>query len=214
VSEAESDYLEATMNLTYDTLRDEIHYACVRVDVMLGASTVDDKVVLARYAAAFPGNFTNWMGAALVSARSDVARDTLAEKLGYEFHEDHYSMLVAFAAASGASPVCRDRTHVEPYTREIRGTFTDAQSAGLSGVMLCAFLETVSAVFIPDLAERAGRCGCKDFTYTECHGVANAEHADALMDALRAECKLGYPDAVGAHQALRAAEKLIGAIYA
>ena len=150
--------------------------------------------VISRYTAAIAVNFTDWMGKTLPWARHPYAQFVLKDNLCCEATEDHVGMLHKFAHDCGALPRYQHHqwTHVE--VTHIRRLLADPVSAGLAGVALCAILETASESFIPDLAERAAECGCRDLTYTNTHGAADIEHSRAFLKALELESRMGYQD--------------------
>ncbi len=185
------------------------------VDSIVCGSTKDNHSVIATYTAAVAVNFTDWIGKTLPWARHELARYALTDNLRCEAVQDHVGMLLNFAFYSDATPEAEHYQHVRGAVFEIRQLFADPKTAGLSGVALCAVLENTSEIFIPDLAKRAKECGCKDFTYTDVHGIADVEHSDAFTKATIAELTMDY----GLHdeqivlKAATLAVNLIRAIY-
>jgi hypothetical protein len=155
-------------------------------------SKAGDRDVLARYTAATAVNFTDWVGKTIPWVRHELSRQVLIDNLRCETADDHVGMLLNFATLSGAMPERADYAHVEDDLKNVRSIFNPIQQAGLSGLALCAMLESTSEIFIPDLAERAKRLGCKDFTYTDVHGVADVAHSDGAIRALECEVTMGY----------------------
>ncbi len=176
---------------------------------------VDSMTMIARYAAAFAVNFTDWMGRTILWVRHEKSRYVLADNLRCESVEDHVGMLLQFAELSGALPARVHFATVRREVSEIRHLFRDPLTAGLSGMVLLTVLEVTSEVFIPDLAERARRCGCTNFTYTDVHGSADIAHSLAFTEAVKGEATMGYIDAEAImRKAADAAVTLMRRIYA
>jgi hypothetical protein len=109
-----------------------------------------------------------------------------------EQEEDHIGMLLDFARQAKALPQAKDYEHVEREVRGLRGYLCRTEEAGLIGLVILGVLENTSDVFIPILADLGRRCGVRNFTYTQKHGEADAEHSQAFVDALKAEIAMGY----------------------
>jgi hypothetical protein len=164
------------------------------IQQIVSNSKASDRDVLARYTAATAVNFTDWVGKTIPWVRHELSRQVLIDNLRCETVDDHVGMLLNFTTLSGAMPERSDYSHVEEELKKVRSIFNPIQQAGLSGLALCAMLESTSEIFIPDLAERAKRLGCKDFTYTDVHGVADVAHSDGAIKALQCEVTMGYPN--------------------
>lgn len=169
--------------------RDFIYSAELQVQEIVTRCITDDHLLIARYAAAIAGNFQLWL--AFTKPRNDTATGAVQKNFSCEKLDDHQGMLLAFAKSCG---VHRDGhyAHTEEQVQAIFRLFTDQVNLGLSGVALGAVLENTSKIFIPDLAARAAKCGCTDFTYTGKHGVADAEHSDEFLRAFELEQAMGY----------------------
>lgn len=177
-------------------------------------SRTDSMTIIQRYVAAVAGNFTDWIGKTIPSARHELARYALTDNLRCESEQDHVGMLFEFALRSHALPEGTHYSYVLNSVEKIRGLFKDWNTAGLSGVALCAALENTSEVFIPDLERRAIELGCNDLTYTKVHGVADIEHSRAFSNATIAEFDAGYNDPeIIVRLAVDSAQNLIHCIY-
>ncbi len=182
-------------------------------DIVINCNT-DSRVVIARYTAAIAVNFTDWIGKTIPWVRHETARHALVDNLRCESIQDHVGMLLRFAALSNAQPNRDDFTHTYREVSLIRKLFTEPAISGLNGIALCAVLESTSEIFIPDLARRAEKCGCTDFTYTDIHGEADVKHSNAFIRALEAEQAMGYSDPEYLiEQTVKVAINLIASIY-
>lgn len=184
------------------------------VKFAIARCTAKADTVIARYTAAFAVNFTDWIGKTIPWVRHEKARYALIDNLRCESVEDHIEMLYEFSSECGAFPELEHFRHTWSEVNGIRKLFCDPNEAGLLGLTVLTILENTSTIFIPDLAERAKRLGCKVFTYTDKHGEADAEHSTAFREALKAEVKMGYPE--WENLVLKAkgrAVNLIGQIY-
>lgn len=197
------------------TAQELISNAKERVRWIVENSKTDSRTVIARYTAAVAVNFTDWIGKTIPWARHETAYHALVDNLRCEASQDHVGMLLRFAAHSKAMPDHKDYAHTYDEVASIRKLFAEPATAGLSGVALCAVLENTSEIFIPDLARRAKELGCTDFTYTNVHGEADAEHSDAFLRATEAEETMGYRSAeYFVNDAAEQAIALIARIYA
>ena len=141
--------------------------------------------ILARYCAAFEGNFTSWMGAAVVSARSHAGRYAASENLMVEIRDDHPTMLRQFVRHAGATPTVEDQADICMALENYRGLF--ARMSGLRNLSAMAVLEGSSSKFIPWLGELAKKSGGRSFKYVEVHGEVDVEHAKQFLWAVGAE---------------------------
>ncbi|MEK6852669.1 MAG: iron-containing redox enzyme family protein [Nanoarchaeota archaeon] len=149
--------------------------------------------MLARYAAAIEPNFIPWVAAGAISARSIQGRYAASENLEEELRGDHQGMLIDFVAQVAARPTIEDCKEVYLHVQNMRNTFREMN--GLTNITLLAYLENTSAAFIPYLADAVRSLGGKDFTYTDAHGVADAQHAQQFLWALGYEREHGYDEA-------------------
>lgn len=192
-----------------------IERAKARVKEIVAGCSTDSHTVIARYTAAIAVNFTDWIGKTAPWVRHEVAYCALVDNLRCESEQDHVEMLLRFAELSQALPNQGDCAHMKDEVAAVRRLFKNPATAGLSGLALLAILENTSEEFILDLARRAKLCGCTDFTYTDVHGVADAEHSEAFLVATQAERTMGYEnDVMLVTQASDAAINLIAKIYA
>ncbi len=181
---------------------------------MVSQSEVSSWQVIARYTATFAVNFTDWLGRAYPWVRHELSQHALKDNLRCEAEQDHVEMLLAFAHSCGAEPTPFEHSLMRGPLRDVRALFKKSENAGLGGLALCAVLEGTSAIFIPDLAKRGAELGCKSFAYTDVHGEADIEHADAFTKALEAECGMGYSNPeLTCHRGAEAALRLIRVIY-
>jgi hypothetical protein len=143
------------------------------------------RLLIASYTAAFVGNFTTWMAAALVSAKSYEGKRAATENLQVEIKEDHPSMLERFARGCG---VLTERCHfdfVELDVTLIRNMVAKLQ--GLDNLMLIMLLEQASAEFIPVLEDLGKQLRGVDLRYTHVHGEVDWVHAEDFAEAVEAE---------------------------
>lgn len=174
------------------SIEDVLSNARNQIQQVMEGSQVDDRDVIARYTAAVAVNFTDWIGKTIPWVQHEFARYALIDNLRCEATQDHVGMLLQFAALSDAMPCRTDYAHTSKQVTAIRELFKNPKVAGLCGVALCAVLENTSEIFIPDLASRAKRRGCTDFTYTDVHGEADIDHSKAFAKALEEERDMHY----------------------
>ena len=175
-------------------INEHILDAKIKVQKIVTESKKDPHVVIARYTAAVAVNFTDWIGKTIPWTRHEAAYNALVDNLRCESSQDHVGMLLRFAALSKALPNREDYAHTDMEVAAIRKLLAEPATAGLSGIALCAVLENTSEIFIPDLARRAEKCGCTDFTYIDVHGAADVEHSYAFLKATEAEQTMRYQD--------------------
>lgn len=180
--------------------------------IVANGKTTDSRLVIARYAAAIAGNFQLWLVS--TKPRDDDAVIAVQSNFACEKFEDHRNMLLKFAKSCRVGPDGH-YSYSEEEVQAIFQLFTDKVNQGLSGVALGAVLENTSEHFIKDLAKRAKKLGCTDFTYTDKHGMADVKHSDEFAKALELELEMGYDDPTTIIQVAKdAAMALIGKIYA
>lgn len=198
----EAIFFRNALSATMDMVRIRVCY-----------SLTDPREIIARYTAAVADNFVGWIGMTIPWVRHEAARCALVDNLRCETSEDHTSMLLNFARGCNALPETKDYRRMEQGLANIRAIFRDPVYAGLCGLALVTTLEYTSQFFIPDLKVRALACECADFTYTDCHGEADAKHASDLIRAVEAEMCMGYQDLNKVVDGMRAAGELICFIY-
>lgn len=151
----------------------------------------EKSALVARYTAAFAVNFTDWIGKTLPWVRHEKAHYALVDNLRCESVEDHVGMLLNFAKCAGAEiPAYEPARDVSDAVWGMRELFKDPSWSGIAGLTVLALLENLSQDFIPFLEQYAKDLGATDLTYTQTHGVADAKHADAFIDALQAELEM------------------------
>jgi len=202
------------MNTNEETVRNYLEQSKTQIRLTVRTSKLRDHEIISNYTAAIAGNFTDFLGRTLALVRHALSSYVLKQNLGCESVEDHVGMLLGFASKCHALPGRRNYRKVEIALSGIRALFRTQETAGLAGLALIATLENTSEIFIPDLARRGRRCGCKDFSYTDAHGVADREHSKSLYKALIQEVGAGYrfPFALVSEGSSRATF-LIQAIY-
>lgn len=183
----------------------------------MSACETADRIVIARYTAAFEGNFTDWIGRTAHGVRHEHAKFALADKLRRESNGRHAELLRNLAKSSDALPDTDDFEFIYEEIRIIRGLFARLEKGGLAGLGLLITLESMSRLFIPDLIKRAKECGCTEehLKYLEIRDKTDVEDGKAFIQATEAELKMWHADdrngavLCGAH----AARDLILRIY-
>ncbi len=148
-------------------------------------SADDAKEIIARYAAAVEGNFTSWMGAALIYARTPQGEFAAKENLVVEIKDDHPGMLREFARQAQAEPSLVHYKKVNQSVSSMRRFI--GMGNGLEALTVMATLENTSAVFVPYLAALAIKRDSMDLQYTDVHGVADINHAKQFIWAVEYE---------------------------
>jgi hypothetical protein len=143
--------------------------------------------IIARYTAAFEGNFVAWMAATTISTQTVQGRYAAEENIEVEMRDNHPGMLRKFAQFSNAEPSQKHYESIQKELNEIRKLV--AELNGVKNIALMTYLENTSAAFIPYLAQLGKQLGCTDFTYTNVHGIADISHADQFLWALEHEMK-------------------------
>jgi hypothetical protein len=141
--------------------------------------------ILARYAAAIEPNFTYWLSAAVISAKSLQGRFAACENLEAEIKENHRGMLRAFVAQARALPDDAAQKEVQLIVNQCQELIGQLNGTVTFAVM--AILENTSALFIPFIERIGKRLGVTDLTYTRAHGEADIEHANQFIWALERE---------------------------
>ena len=150
-----------------------------------GLSALEQRGIIARYAAVLEGNFIYWMTATRLAVTSDTARVIVEDNLREEVRDNHPGMLRRFAIAARALPTDSDALAVHHPLAGVRGFV--ARLDGLSLLLMMAFFEGFITRFMPYLADLAGRRGSDEREYTDVHGVVDVEHTLGLFRALEAE---------------------------
>jgi len=178
------------------TVNEHISKAKSQIEKIVRKCKTDSRTIIARYTAAVAVNFTDWIGKTIPWVRHEISYHTLVDNLRCESANDHVGMLLRFAKLCNALPESDDFAQTYEEVSAIRHLFAEPATAGLAGVVLCAVLENVSEIFIPDLAGRAKSCGCTNFEYTDVHGEADIKHSKAFIDAVEAELTMGYREPI------------------
>lgn len=158
-------------------------------------SDIQASQILARYAAAFEGNFITWMAAASVSARSIYSKFAADENIYVEIQEDHPGMLRRFVTSAGVQVGEDAFLQVQNEVNSLRKLVSEI--SGLKNITLMAVLENTSTVFIPYLYELAAKLNATDFMYTNVHGEADIKHAEQFLEAMEKEYVQGYSQPMG-----------------
>jgi len=167
--------------------------------------------LLKRYAAAIEPNFTYWMSAAVVSAKTQQGRYAATENLEVEIRDDHRGMLRNFVAQVGALP---DRSVHDAVRSAVYPLHELASELnGTANLTIMAILENTSAVFIPYLERAAKNLGAKDLTYTKVHGEADIEHAKQFAWALKYELAKDSNHKTHFDHAAKKTERLLKQIF-
>ncbi len=144
-----------------------------------------NRSILEKYGAAIEPNFTYWMSAAMLSAKSKEARNTAEENLTVEIEQDHRKMLRFLLEQTDAIPNYSEYLTVKLQTEKIHEIASKGN--GLANLTVIAILENASLIFIPKLEEISIALGATDLKYTKVHGEADLAHAQAFLKALEYE---------------------------
>ena len=151
-------------------------------------SAQERRSIIARYTAVLEGNFIYWMTGALLSVRSNEAREKIVENLREEVRDCHPGMMRRFALAADAVPTEADAAAVYRNLMNVR-LFVGRLSP-VPIVVTMAFFEGFIQRFMAYLAEMAERQGSAEMEYTDVHGVCDVTHTQELFRALDAEMAL------------------------
>jgi len=188
-------YVQVMDRPQIDTIQKHVETA---IDELIGAlpdperlSAVEGHQVIARYAAVLEGNFIYWMTAALLSVKSEEARDKIVENLREEVRDCHPSMLRRFVIAARAVPTDTDALSIYPEISNVRLFLGRLQAVPILVTM--AFFEGYIQRFMGYLASLAQRQGSSEMEYTDVHGVCDVTHTQELFNALNVEMTLDPP---------------------
>ena len=145
------------------------------------------KDILARYTAGIEGNFVQWMGAAVIYARSPQGKYAATENLDVEVKENHPAILREFAKSAKAEPSLEHYQAVDAVVASMRTLI--ASGNGLEALTVMATIENTSTAFVPYLAGLAKKRGSTNLHYTHIHGEADVEHARQFVWAVEHELK-------------------------
>ena len=151
-------------------------------------SAQERRGIIARYTAVLEGNFIYWMTGALLSVRSNEAREKILENLREEVRDCHPGMMRRFALAADAVPTEADAAAVYRNLMNVR-LFVGRLSP-VPIVVTMAFFEGFIQRFMAYLAELAEGQGSAEREYTDVHGVCDVTHTQELFRALDAEMAL------------------------
>ena len=157
-------------------------------------SSDEQRGIIARYAAVLEGNFIYWMTAAHLAVVSDTARAIIADNLREEVRDNHPGMLRRFAIAARALPGETDTLVVYRNLEHVRRFVGELDPVRI--VVMMAFFEGFITLFMPYLADLAGRRGSSEREYTDVHGVVDVVHTEGLFRALEAEMAGTPPEPV------------------
>jgi hypothetical protein len=149
--------------------------------------------IIARYSAVLEGNFIYWMTGALLSAKSEEAREIIIENLTEEVRDSHPEMLRRFTLAAHAAPTHADSMAV--YKDMTRMRLFIGHLNGVQILLTMGFFEGFIQKFMAYLADLAERQGSSEMEYTDVHGVCDITHTEELHRALAIEMALDPPEA-------------------
>ena len=138
--------------------------------------------IVGTYRVAIEPNFIPWMLRAYQTVRSDKAKKVIGQNIHDEIAQDHPKMLRDFAQSCGVIVTEEHYRRASQPVLDMWDIF--AKKNGIMDLTVAATLENTSLLFIPYLAKIGRKLGCKDFTYTDVHGVADIKHARDLYDGL------------------------------
>ena len=151
-------------------------------------SAQERRGIIARYTAVLEGNFIYWMTGALLSVRSNEAREKILENLREEVRDCHPGMMRRFALAADAVPTEADAAAVYRNLMNVR--LFIGRLSPVPIVVTMAFFEGFIQRFMAYLAELAEGQGSAEMEYTDVHGVCDVTHTQELFRALDAEMAL------------------------
>jgi len=151
-------------------------------------SAQERRGIIARYTAVLEGNFIYWMTGALLSVRSNEAREKILENLREEVRDCHPGMMRRFALAADAVPTEADAAAVYRNLMNVR--LFIGRLSPVPIVVTMAFFEGFIQRFMAYLAELAEGQGSAEREYTDVHGVCDVTHTQELFRALDAEMAL------------------------
>lgn len=147
--------------------------------------------MIARYSAVLEGNFIYWMTGALLSVKSEGAREIILENLQEEVRDCHPGMLRRFTLAASAAPTEADAAVVYEDLAKVR--LFIGRLEGVQILVTMAFFEGFIQQFMSYLADLAQRQGSVEMEYTDVHGVCDITHTEELYRALSEEMALNAP---------------------
>ena len=148
--------------------------------------------MIARYTAVLEGNFIYWMTGALLSVKSEEAREIILENLTEEVRDSHPEMLRRFTLAAHAAPTDADNMAV--YRELTRVRLFIGHLNGVQILLTMGFFEGFIQKFMSYLGDLAERQGSSEMEYTDVHGVCDVTHTEELHRALAIEMALDPPE--------------------
>jgi len=148
--------------------------------------------MIARYSAVLEGNFIYWMTGALLSVKSEEAREIILENLTEEVRDSHPEMLRRFTLAAHAAPTDADNMAV--YRELTRVRLFIGHLNGVQILLTMGFFEGFIQKFMSYLGDLAERQGSSEMEYTDVHGVCDVTHTEELHRALAIEMALDPPE--------------------
>ena len=188
--------LEAlTTNYYVPAIREQI--GCAVYEILSSLPKPEDlspeerRGIIARYSAVLEGNFIYWMTGALLSVKSEGAREIILENLHEEVRDCHPGMLRRFMLAAHAAPTEADAAAVYEDLAKVR--LFIGRLEGVRILVTMAFFEGFIQQFMAYLADLAQRQGSMEMEYTDVHGVCDITHTEELYRALSEEIALNAP---------------------
>jgi hypothetical protein len=132
------------------------------------------------------------MTGALLSVKSEQAREIIIDNLTEEVRDAHPEMMRRFALAAHAIPTDADAQAVYRDLTKVR-LFVGRRSTVRLLIMM-AFFEGFIQKFMSYLADLAAAQGSTEMEYTDVHGVCDIAHTQGLFRALDEEIALGPPE--------------------
>jgi len=169
-------------------IEETIEYLLASLPAPGRLSAQERRGIIARYTAVLEGNFIYWMTGALLSVRSNEAREKILENLREEVRDCHPGMMRRFALAADAVPTEADAAAVYRNLMNVR--LFIGRLSPVPIVVTMAFFEGFIQRFMAYLAELAEGQGSAEREYTDVHGVCDVTHTQELFRALDAEMAL------------------------
>jgi hypothetical protein len=180
------------------------------------------KAIFLTYDKVIRHNFIMWMMLVKACCKSDKAKAVCDDNLKCEIGENHPQMLLDFVfpllkpermggqASERAIRLALYKAHaIEQDFSCIRLACEEA----VTGLIVMATLENLSLAFIPWMKKQANALELQNLKYLEVHGEEDVKHAEAFLEALEAEAKLGEVDEQRCKETLNNMRKFLDQIF-
>ena len=140
--------------------------------------------VIRRCALVLEPNFIPQISAAMISAKSDVAKQLLQHNLVEEIGGGHQDMLATFLRSANAFPSETTYEETGEIVKKIRRYFSNAVETNdaMRSLTFITFAENMAGN-IRVMHELSDRLGSEDLEYTEIHAEVDIDHGEEMIDA-------------------------------